>query len=75
MPQEGFEPVILASERSQTHALHRAASEIGHQPNTWPKYKLCAKVHDGYTAHALLLNAGMDAMKLPKCIFMLKFVI
>jgi hypothetical protein len=29
MPPEGFEPTILASERSQTHALDRAATGIG----------------------------------------------
>ena len=29
MPQAGFEPTILASERPQTHALDRAATGIG----------------------------------------------
>jgi hypothetical protein len=29
MPLAGFEPVIPASERPHTHALHRAATEIG----------------------------------------------
>jgi hypothetical protein len=29
MPPEGFEPAIPASERSQTHALDRAATVIG----------------------------------------------
>ena len=65
MPNEGFEPVTLASERPQTHTLALIASEIGPEPNTWPKYKLCAKVRDGYTAHALLLSAEMDAMNQP----------
>jgi hypothetical protein len=29
MPPVGFEPTILASERPQTHALERTATEIG----------------------------------------------
>jgi hypothetical protein len=29
MPPEGFEPAIPGWERSQTHALDRAATEIG----------------------------------------------
>jgi hypothetical protein len=29
MPPAGFKPVILASERLQTHALDRAAIEVG----------------------------------------------
>jgi len=31
MPPEGFEPAIPASERPQTHALDRAAAEIGYE--------------------------------------------
>ena len=31
MPPEGFAPAISASERPQTHALDRAAPEIGHK--------------------------------------------
>jgi hypothetical protein len=30
MPPAGFEPTIPVSERPQTHALDRAATEIGH---------------------------------------------
>ena len=32
MSPAGFEPAILASERPQTHALDRAATEIGVLP-------------------------------------------
>jgi len=33
MPPVGFEPAIPASERPQTHALDRAATEIGYASN------------------------------------------
>jgi len=35
MPPTGFEPVILASERLQTHALNRAATAIGQKYLCW----------------------------------------
>ena len=44
MPPPGFEPTIPASERSQTHALDRAATGIGskllyaYKPSTHSKY-------------------------------------
>jgi hypothetical protein len=31
MPQAGFEPTVLVSERPQTHALDRTASGIGNK--------------------------------------------
>ena len=36
MPPAGFEPTIPASERSQTHTLDRAATEIGELHNLQP---------------------------------------
>jgi hypothetical protein len=41
MPPVGFEPAIPASERSQTHALDRAATGIG-TPKAYKDYTLVA---------------------------------
>jgi transposase-like protein len=38
MPPAGFEPTIPASERLQTHELHRAATEIGY--TTLQRFKI-----------------------------------
>jgi len=40
MPPAGFDPTISESERPQTHALDRAATEIGHLSLLWTKITL-----------------------------------
>jgi hypothetical protein len=44
MPSARFEPVILASERPQTHALDRAATGIGRENYTYIYCIFCCSV-------------------------------
>jgi hypothetical protein len=47
MPRVGFEPVIPASERQQTHALDGAATGIGVAP-LLERFKVFTAVATGY---------------------------
>jgi hypothetical protein len=56
MPPVGFEPTILASDRPQTHALDRTATEIGIYPASVDKLLLTDKRGCAMTKYIFLYS-------------------
>jgi hypothetical protein len=56
MPPAGFEPTVPASERPQTHAIHRAATGIGISPTVDTKINYSVIYAPSPCAHTLREN-------------------